>query len=340
MATDTSLALPAGKAVQQTQIGGGLFGRRCAEVRRRQRRQMLGKPRLVRFRAKQFANRRATPIEHRVDGGFGAVAGQMLHRAVVEIGHDFRLPAVPHVRPDRSQIGRRQNVEHLQQLGRADLHGQLNRQLLVGRVAAKRQMVQVHVLVNEEPQDLGFVRRKPQPRGRVGGDLQPHFAMILQTPLAEVVDQQRQMQQMLLRNRPVDSAHRPGVRRKLRGELHRPQAVLVDRVLVILIELQQSPGVLELGNEPFEQAGAVQVAQQRRQAARGWAKQRKEMATRLGRRRRRGKLRGLVPNRLPGRGGDRHIVEIRQIDQPHDGRQVSVQHSQAAAVASNPAGPT
>ena len=107
------------------------------------------------------------------------------------------LPAVPHVRPHGPQVGRRQHVEHLQHFGRADLHGELHGQLLVGRVAAERQMVHQHVLVDEEPQRLGFVRREAQPPGGVGGDLHAHLAMIFQAALAQVVDQQRQVQQVL-----------------------------------------------------------------------------------------------------------------------------------------------
>ena len=78
--------------------------------------------------------------------------------------------------PHRAQVGGRQHVEHLQQLGRADLHGELHRQLLVGRVAAEGQVVHQHVLVDQEPQGLGFVGGQSQPPGRVGGDLHAHFA--------------------------------------------------------------------------------------------------------------------------------------------------------------------
>ena len=38
--------------------------------------------------------------------------------------------------------------------------------------------------------------------------------------------------------------------------------MLVDRVLVVLVELQQAAGVAEGGNESLQHAGLVQVAQQ------------------------------------------------------------------------------
>ena len=59
--------------------------------------------------------------------------------------------------------------------------------------------------------------------------------------------------------------------------------MLVDRVLVILVELQQAAGVAELGNEPLQKAGVVQLAQQRPEPGR-MAQQRKEMAAGLRRR--------------------------------------------------------
>ena len=75
------------------------------------------------------------------DRGGRTVAGQVLHGAMIQIGDDFRLPAVPNIGTDCAQVARRQHVKHLQQIGRADLHGQIDGQLLVGRVAAKRQVV-------------------------------------------------------------------------------------------------------------------------------------------------------------------------------------------------------
>ncbi len=56
------------------------------------------------------------------------------------------------------QVGGRQHVEHLQQLGRADLHGEADHQFLVAGVAAEGQVVHPQVLVDEELQGLGLVR--------------------------------------------------------------------------------------------------------------------------------------------------------------------------------------
>ena len=56
--------------------------------------------------------------------------------------------------------------------------------------------------------------------------------------------------------------------------------MLVHRVLVILVELQQSAGAGEIGDEAFQDGGVVQVAEQRAQPA-GMRQQREEPAAGL-----------------------------------------------------------
>ena len=48
---------------------------------------------------------------------------------------------------------------------------------------------------------------------------------------------------------------------------------------------------------------------------------------------RRGRLRGLLAHHVPGGGGDRLVVEVGQIDQPHDRRQAAAEPLQPARVA-------
>ena len=153
--------------------------------------------------------------------------------------------------------------------------------------------------------------------------------MVFQVAFAQVVDQQRQVQQVLLGQGAVDAPQRSRVRPKVRGELHRPQTMLVHRVLVVLIELQQAPGVMELGNESLQEVGVVQIAQQRAEPGR-MAQQREEMAAGLRRRQGLRQLTGVPPDRLPRGGRDRLVVEIRQVHQPHDGRQIAAEQFEAA----------
>ncbi len=139
------------------------------------------------------------------------------------------------------------------------------------------------MLVDEELQRFGVVRRQAKPQGRPLGDLQADLAMVLQETLAQVVNQQGQMEHSLIGDAAVDAPQRPGVADQLGGELDRPKAMLVHRVLVILVELQESAGAGEFGNESLQDGGVVQIAKQRAEPAR-MRQQREEAAARLRRR--------------------------------------------------------
>ena len=251
---------------------------------------------------------------------------------MVKVGQHLRLPAVPDVGADRPQVGGGEHVEHLQQLGRADLHGEADDQLFVARVAAEGQVVHPQVLVHEELDDLRLVRLQAQPPAGLLGDLQSHLAMVFQQPLAQVVDQQGQVQKVLVLQPAIDAPHRPRVVQQPLGELHRADAMLIDRVLVVLVELQQAAGPGEIGEEPLQDRRVVQVAEQRAQAA-GVGQQREEMPAGL---RRRGTLRSgsrarLAADLFPREGRDGHVVQVGQIDHLHDRRQIAAEPRQAAA---------
>ena len=124
------------------------------------------------------------------------------------------------------------------------------------------------MLVDQKLQRFGLAQGQPQPLGRFFGDSQPDLAVILDEALAQVVDQQRQVQGPLLLDALVDAAQQAGVGDELGGPLDRPNAMFVDRVFVIFVELQQAAGVGERGNDLFQHAQLVQPAQQLAQAAR------------------------------------------------------------------------
>ena len=200
--------------------------------------------------------------------------------------------------------------------------------MLVGRIAAERQVVHQHVLVDEESQSLGLVRRDAQPLDGVRSDPQPHFPMIFQVSLAQIVEQQRQVQQVLLGQWAVDSAQRPPVGPKVRGELDSAQTMFVHRVLVVLVELQQPPGVTKLGNESLQEVGVVQIAQERPQP-RGMTEQRKEVPASFRRRQGPRQMTDVATNGFPRGGRNRLVVEIGQVDHPHDGGQIAAERFEA-----------
>ncbi len=181
---------------------------------------------------------------------------------MVEVGDDLGLPTGPGVGPDGGQVGGREHEEHLQQLGRADLDGEADRDRLVAGVAAQGEVVHHQVLVDEEFQGLGVFRVQTEPLGRLGGDPQPDLAVVFRVALAEVVDQQGQVEDRPPPHPAIDPAQRPLVGQEPRRPLHRPQAMLIDGELVVLVELEQSPGVGQGGNKPLQEPDLVQAAQQ------------------------------------------------------------------------------
>ena len=317
------------QVVQQSQVRGRLLGGRGAEVTGGQGIDMPGIPAFVGFAAEAAADLVPLALEEVIGRRGGAVAGQLLHGPMVKVGQHLRLPAVPDVGAHGAQVGGREHVEHLQQLGRADLHGEADDQLFVARVAAEGQVVHPQMLVDEKLDDLRLVRLQAQPPAGLFGDLQAHLAVIFQQALAQVVDQQGQVQKMLVLQPAINASHRPGVVEQFLGELDRADAMLIDRVLVILVELQQPAGTGEIGKKPLQDRHVVQVAEQRAQAA-GVGQQGEEMPAGLRRQVRR-QVRRLAADLFPGERRNRHVVQVGQIDHLHDRRQVAAEPRHAAA---------
>ena len=94
--------------------------------------------------------------------------------------------------------------------------------------------------------------------------------------------QQGQVQQMLVLQPAINPPHRPRVVQQFLGELDGADAMLIDRVLVVLVELQQPAGAGEIGEKALQDRHVVQVAEQRAQAA-GVGQQGEEMPAGLGR---------------------------------------------------------
>ncbi len=132
---------------------------------------------------------------------------------------------------------------------------------------------------------------------------------------------------MLVLQPAIDAAHRSRVVQQPLGKLDRADTVLINRVLMILVELQQSAGAGEIREKAFQQGHVVQLAKERAQAAR-MRQQRKEIPACFGWKMRRHVGR-LAADLLPGAGGDRHVVQVGQIDHLHNGRQVAPQPRQS-----------
>ena len=172
------------------------------------------------------------------------------------------------------------------------------------------------MLEHEELDDLDLVGRQSQPAADVAGDPRPEHAVVLDEALADVVQEQREQQRPLAAEGPPLRAQPVVGRRAGRHPLDGQQAVLVHGVLVKAVELQQVAGVGELRDQDLEHAHVVQPAERRGDLGR-MGEQAEEGLV--------GRPVGLAgqrghggPHRLPGVSGDRHVVEHRQLRQPHD----------------------
>ena len=138
----------------------------------------------------------------------------------------------------------------------------------------------MQMLVHQKLERLGLAQRQPQPLGGFLGNPQADFAVVFDKTLAQVVNQQGQVQRSLLLDAAVDAAQQARIGDEIGGPLDRQDAMLVDRVLVILVELQQAAGMREGGNDFFQHAQLVQPPQQLAQPA-GLRDQRQKLLARF-----------------------------------------------------------
>ncbi len=123
------------------------------------------------------------------------------------------LPTVPHARAHGGKIGRSQHEQHVEHFGRADVDREPQDQFLVVRIAAKRQVRHHQVFVHQELERLGLAQGQVQALGRFFGDPQANFAVILDKTFAQVVDQQRQVQDAFLLDAKINAAQRSRIAR-------------------------------------------------------------------------------------------------------------------------------
>ncbi len=102
-----------------------------------------------------------------------------------------------------------------------------------------------------------------------------------------------------------------------RRHVDRAKALLINRVLVVLVELQKAPGMFEGRNEPLQQADFVEQAEEVAKPS-GMPDEGEEVPHRPGRDVF-GQPRGIAADDFPGVRLDRLVVEIGQIDKLHDG---------------------
>ena len=141
----------------------------------------------------------------------------MAARAKVEIRQQFQFPVVEDFGADGGQIGAREDVEHLQHVGRADFAGQSQDHRLVVHVFAERHVRHQQVSTHQEPQRIRVLLRESQSLRHFDGDQRAHFAVIVVVAFAQVVDQQGQVQQPLVAQVAIGRPNRARIREERGG---------------------------------------------------------------------------------------------------------------------------
>ena len=243
-----------------------------------------------------------------------ALAVEGAERAKVEFAEQVSLPPRPDARSDGADIGRGEHREHPQHLRRADVAGEPYHETVVGGIATKRLMGHHEMFEHEKFDDLSLVGRQAESGRHVAGHPRPQLAVVLDESLAEVVDQQCQEYGLLAVDLPPRIAEPAGFILHFGSPFNGHDAVLVDGVFMVVVELQQMPGVGELGDQDLKRPHLVQPAQCVSQAPRLGEEPEEPLPGGVGRR----QTRSLGAHRGPGGVVDRHVIDHCQFHQPHD----------------------
>ena len=259
-------------------------------------------------------------------GGSGrALAVEVGQRSEVEFAEQVSLPTRPNAGPHRADIGGGEHREHLQHLRRTDIDGKPHQQTRVIDIAAECQMGHGQMPVNEKFHNPRLILREHQARRHIPGHTGSELTVILHKSLPEIVNQQRHKQRPLPSDLAPDGGQPALLVAQSHRLLHRHKAVLVDGVFVIVVELQEVPGMAEFGNDPFQQPHLMEPPQRLGQPLRP-LKQSQKSSPGFVFQGTRGSGRtlhsiaidrtGRSPHSLPGGMVDRFAIHLRQLHQP------------------------
>ena len=218
-------------------------------------------------------DRRLRPVRQRrgqrLPGGGGAVgaallgaAGQHLEGVGVEAAQQHRLPVVPDAGADAADVADGQHGQQLQPARALDRGGEVAGGARVGQVALLGGVRHQQVVLHQPDHELGVLGVEPEARRQPLGDLGADRRMVASRALADVVQQEREVEHLA-----VDAALEDvGGDRQVVDELaaldlgerrDRADDVLVHRVVVVHVELHHRDDAAELGDEGAEHADLV-----------------------------------------------------------------------------------
>ena len=202
---------------------------------------------------------------------FRRAALEAFQRVEIQFAQQPGLPTVPDLRADGLHVREGQQVQAFQAVRVFHDAGEVRDLGVVRQVAALGDVRHRQVVLDEELPLVGVVRRQLPAAGRGVHQFGAARGMLDSEPLAHVVIQQSQKQQV----DAVDLAH--DLRRQRQRVLvcavaqafefgHAVQGVLVDGVHVVQVALGAPAQVAELGQQPLQHAGFVHGPQGGRDA--------------------------------------------------------------------------
>jgi hypothetical protein len=189
-------------------------------------------------------------------------AGEHRLGLVIERAQELALPAVPDAGADRLDVADRQHEKHLQPLEALHHRGEIEDGLPIVEVARLGGHRHQEMMLDEPGDILGLQRRQAEARAKPARDTGARDRVILGPALGDIVQEERDIEDDAVLDGGQDLARQRvavGLLAALDlGELaDRAEEMLVDRVVMIHVELHHRDDAAEIRHEASEHAGLV-----------------------------------------------------------------------------------
>ena len=186
----------------------------------------------------------------------------------VKLMDQLALPAIPHPRPDRANIDDGQHCQQPQPLNGLDLGDKIGDRFPVSQIAFEGDCAHQQMVAHQPGDQVAFLFGHSEPRAQFERHFCTEHRMIAAPPFGDIVEQDRDIERAALGDLVDDRAGQRvvGLHVTLFDLGHQPDradGVLVDRIVVVHVELHLGVDPAEIGHEPAEHPGFVEPAQRR-----------------------------------------------------------------------------
>src|SRR4051794_2839121 len=187
---------------------------------------------------------------------------------MVERAKQLPLPAVPYTWPDSANVGNREQQEEFQALRRLHQRREVEHRLEVVEIAGLSGLAHDEVIADEPSCGIGFGWGQPEPRPESAGDLLAGPRMSLAVALGDIVKEGGNVERTPVLEAGKDAGRERMVVPELppidrREHSNGPDQMLIDRIMVIHVELHHRDDAAEIGNEAAENACLIHPPQRR-----------------------------------------------------------------------------